>query len=243
MRSSAPISISSGPRTLTGPPSRSRTSSPNRAHRHHVFDWNDLEGRADVVSWVKETYFALRSSNPVPILDQIRDDLARADAAFGPIIEEARLAARRSDEKLLEATAARETLAAESDARGVALEARAAEVQQLQEEAAGLTNAAAASRPARCRALGRARQGAEGTRRLRGSEVEVPGLRGGTPRWGGPRAAQSRAEAAEPEIAIARENLQDALIEVERLTAQANQSALGASQRSRQRPLPSAPLC
>ena len=60
-------------------------------------------------------------------------------------IEEARRAARRSDEKLLEATAARDTLAAESDARGVALEARAAEVQQLHEEAAGLTKAVAAS--------------------------------------------------------------------------------------------------
>ena len=65
--------------------------------RHHVFDWRDLEGRADVVSWVKEAYFALRGSDPVQVLDQVRDELARADVAFGPIIEEARLAARMSE--------------------------------------------------------------------------------------------------------------------------------------------------
>ena len=56
-----------------------------------MFDWRDVEGRADVVSWVKEAYFALRGSDPVQVLDQVRDELAQADIAFGPILEEARL--------------------------------------------------------------------------------------------------------------------------------------------------------
>ena len=192
-------------------------------HRHHVFDWNDLEGRADVVSWVKETYFALRSSNPVPVLDQIRDDLSRADAAFGPIIEEVRLAARMSDEQLLEAAAARDMLAAELDARSAALEARAAEVQQLQEEAAGLTNAVAAS-DERAAAHREEIDRVRAVRDAFASEVEV--LAAEVERLAAMvKAAQSRAAAVEPEVESAREELQEARTDVERLTAQANESA------------------
>lgn len=81
-------------------------------HRHHSFDWTDLESRADVVSWVKEAYFALRASDPVPVLDEIRVELARADDAYGPIVEEARLALEMSEQERDEATAARDALAA-----------------------------------------------------------------------------------------------------------------------------------
>lgn len=192
-------------------------------HRHHVFDWNDLEGRADVVSWVKETYFALRSSNPVPVLEQIRDDLSRADAAFGPIIEEVRLAARMSDEQLLEASAGRNTLTAELDARSAALEARAAEVQQLQEETAALTNAVAAS-DERAAADRQETDRVRATRDAFASEIEV--LAAEVERLAvAVKVAQSRAEAVEPEVAIAREELEEARTEVERLTAQANETA------------------
>jgi len=114
-------------------------------HRHHVFDWRDLEGRADVVSWVKETYFALRASDPVPVLDQVRDELLQADTAFGPIVEEARLAFKASQEQAREVAAARDALAADLEARDLALEARAAEVRQLQEEVGHLNGAIAAA--------------------------------------------------------------------------------------------------
>ena len=74
---------------------------------------------------------------PVPVLDQVRHDLSRADVAFGPISK--RLGSRRggSDEQLRQAAAERDMLAAELDARGAALEARVAEVQQLQKEQRG----------------------------------------------------------------------------------------------------------
>ena len=113
--------------------------------RHHVFDWRDVEGRADVVSWVKEAYFALRASDPVQVLDQVRDELAQADIAFGPILEEARLELQASREQTLEGATARDALGKDLEARNLALEARAAEVQQLQEEVGELNSALAAS--------------------------------------------------------------------------------------------------
>ena len=85
-------------------------------HRHHLFDWRDIEGRADVVSWVKEAYFALRASDAVQVLDQVRDELARADIAFGPILEEARLDLQASQAQTLENAKAREALVAATDA-------------------------------------------------------------------------------------------------------------------------------
>ena len=192
-------------------------------HRHHVFGWHDLEGRADVVSWVKESYFALRSSDPAPVLEQIRDELSRADVAFGPILEEARRAARMSGEQLLEATAARDMLAAELDARSAALEARSAEVQQLHEDAAGLTNAVAASDE-------RAAEHREEVDRVRAvrdafaSEVEV--LAAEVERLSAVvKVAQSHAAAVEREVESAREELRDAHAKVERLIMQANESA------------------
>ena len=89
-------------------------------HRHHVFDWRDVEGRADVVSWVKEAYFALRASDPVKVLDQVRDELAQADIAFGPILEEARLELHASREQTLEGAAARDALGEDLEARNLA---------------------------------------------------------------------------------------------------------------------------
>ena len=113
--------------------------------RHHVFDWRDVEGRADVVSWVKEAYFALRASDSVQVLDQVRDELARADIAFGPILEEARLDLHASREQTLQGAAARDALGRDLEARNLELEARAAEVQQLQEQVGELNSALAAS--------------------------------------------------------------------------------------------------
>ena len=110
-----------------------------------MFDWRDVEGRADVVSWVKEAYFALRASDSVQVLDQVRDELARADIAFGPILEEARLELHASQEQMLEGAAARDALGKDLEARNLELEARAAEVQQLQEAVGELNSALAAS--------------------------------------------------------------------------------------------------
>ncbi len=114
-------------------------------HRHQVFDWRDVEGRADVVSWVKEAYFALRATDSVPVLDQVRDELAQADIAFGPILEEVRLELHESREQTLQGAAARDALGSALEARSLALEARAAEVQQLQERVTELDSAVADS--------------------------------------------------------------------------------------------------
>ena len=113
--------------------------------RHHVFDWRDVEGRADVVSWVKEAYFALRASDPVKVLDQVRDELAQADIGFGPILAEARLELQASQGQMLEVATARDALRKEVEARDLALEARAAAVQDLQAEVGQLNSTIAAS--------------------------------------------------------------------------------------------------
>ena len=113
--------------------------------RHHVFDWRDVEGRADVVSWVKEAYFALRGSDSLQVLDQVRHELAQADVAFGPILEEARLDLQASQAQTLESATARDALGKDLEARNLALETRAAEVQQLQEQVGELNSAIAAS--------------------------------------------------------------------------------------------------
>ncbi len=113
--------------------------------RHHVFDWRDVEGRADVVSWVKEAYLALRGSDPVPVLDQVRDELAQADIAFGPILEEARLELHASREQTLQGAAARDALGGELEARNLELEATAAEVQELQAAVGELNSVLATS--------------------------------------------------------------------------------------------------
>ena len=202
-------------------PSRSRTSSPNSiVTTFSTGTTSRGEPMSSAGSRRPILPFAHRIQRPFSTRSATTSQGRRS---LRPDLEEARRAARRSDEKLLEATAARDTLAAESDARGVALEARAAEVQQLHEEAAGLTKAVAASderAAAHWDELDRVRK----VRDAFASEVEV--LASEVERLAGAvRAAQSRAEAAEPEIAVAREKLQDALTEVERLTAQANESA------------------
>ena len=114
-------------------------------HRHQVFDWRDVEGRADVVSWVKEAYFALRATDSVQVLDQVRDELAQADIAFGPILEEVRLELHASREQTLQGAATRDELGRELETRDLALEAQAAEVQQLQAKIGELDSAVADS--------------------------------------------------------------------------------------------------
>jgi glycosyltransferase involved in cell wall biosynthesis len=192
-------------------------------HRHHAFDWTDLEGRAEVVSWVKEAYFALRASNPGPILDQIRDELSRADTAFGPIVEETQLALEASHSQLLEATAARAALAAELEARDAMLEARRAEVHQLQGEVAQLAGAVGASgeqiasRQIEVDALRAQRDGFA-------REVEV--LAGEVERLATAVAsAQSHASAAEGHATFAREELAATRAEAERMRAVAQSAA------------------
>src|SRR5262249_50580250 len=63
----------------------------------------------------KEAYFALRASDSMHVLDQVREELAQADIAFGPILEEARLDLQASQEQTLEAATARDSLHAERD--------------------------------------------------------------------------------------------------------------------------------
>lgn len=102
--------------------------------RHHSFDWNELEGRADVVSWVKETYFSLRTSNPAPVLDQVREELAQADLAFGPIVEEIRLEAEQLQEEVDRLDAAATATAAEAAAYEAEAVSLRAEGDDLREE-------------------------------------------------------------------------------------------------------------
>lgn len=184
-------------------------------HRHHAFDWKDLEGRRDVVSWVKEAYFALRSSSPLQTLDQIRDELSRADTAFTPIVEEARMAARASETRAIEAAAALDALATEVEGRRATIEARDAEIRQLQDEVARQSSAVVT-----------------GEERLAERQIEIDGLR--TQRDGfahevevlageldrlatAAETAQSRAAQAEREVASARHQATETTAERERL--------------------------
>jgi glycosyltransferase involved in cell wall biosynthesis len=191
-------------------------------HRHHVFDWRDLDGRADVVSWVKEAYFALRASDAVQVLDQVRDQLAQADIAFGPILEETRLELQASQEQTLEVVAARDALASGADARDLALEARAAEVQQLQEEVGRLHDAigASATQAATHHAELAALQ-AERDRLAHEVEriaAEARNLTAST------EAAEARVDFAHAEAARAREELNTANAEVDRLRTAADEA-------------------
>src|SRR5262249_24067335 len=107
--------------------------------------WRDVEGRADVVSWVKEAYFALRASDSVQVLDQVRDELVQADIAFGPILEEARLELQASREQTLEAASARDALHAERDDLAHERADLAHEVERVGTEARRLTAAVGAA--------------------------------------------------------------------------------------------------
>ena len=196
-------------------------------HRHHVFDWRDVEGRADVVSWVKEAYFALRASDPVQVLDQVRDELAQADIAFGPILEEARLELHASREQTLEGAAARDALGKDLEARNLALEARAAEVQQLQEEVGELNSALAAS----------ASQAATHEAEVAALQAERDRLAHEVERFGDEarhltaavEAAQGRVDAADAEAASTREELNTAYAEVDRLRTAADEAVARAA--------------
>ena len=190
--------------------------------RHHVFDWRDIEGRADVVSWVKEAYFALRASDAVQVLDQVRDELARADIAFGPILEEARLELHASQEQMLQGAAARDALGKDLEARNLALEARAAEVQQLQESVGELNSALAAS--ASQAATHQAEVGALHAERDRLAH-EVERFRDEAIHLtAAVEAAQARVDAADAETASTREELNTAYAEVDRLRAAADEA-------------------
>lgn len=192
-------------------------------HRHQVFDWREVEGRADVVSWVKEAYFALRDSDPGHVFDQVRDELAQADIAFGPILEELRLERQAAQEERREAAAARDALAEDLQARDFALEARVAEVQQLQEEVRGLNEVIAAS----------ASQAAAPDTELVALYAERDHLAREVERIGAEaarltaevEAARGRADAAGSEAAGMREELTTAYIEVERLRNAADEAA------------------
>jgi glycosyltransferase involved in cell wall biosynthesis len=192
-------------------------------HRHHAFDWRDLEGRVDVVSWVKETYFALRASDSRPVLDQVRDELSRADIAFGPIVEEARLSLRASQEQASEASAARDLLANEVTTRDHALGARALEVEQLQEEVGQLNSviAASASRAAAHQAevvsLRAEREGL--TREVERIGAEVSGLVTAA------ETAETRIAVTAAEAASTREELDAVRVEAERLRTAADAAA------------------
>ena len=189
-------------------------------HRHHVFDWRELEGRADVVSWVKETYFALRNSSPLSILDQVRDELSRADTAFGPIVEEERRALRASEAQLVEAAAARDAMAEEVEVRGATLEARGIEMQQLQGELAQPVAASDERIAARQVEVDTLRAQRDGFAR----EVEV--LAGELARLASTvEAAQSQAIAAEGQAASAREELAATRTQQDSLRAQAQSAA------------------
>jgi hypothetical protein len=100
-------------------------------HRHHLSDWTTLEGRADVVSWVKEAYSALRTDDPTLVLDQIGAELGDADAAFGPVLAGARRALEISDEELRASIASGDRLTSELRAEKAALQARTVEAQEL----------------------------------------------------------------------------------------------------------------
>jgi hypothetical protein len=91
-----------------------------------------LEARADVVSWVKEAYLALRTNDPTPVLDRVWAELGQADMAFSPILGDARRALRTSEEQLRASIASRDRLTSEIGAQKAVLEARTLEVQQLQ---------------------------------------------------------------------------------------------------------------
>jgi hypothetical protein len=191
-------------------------------HRHHVFEWRDVEGRADVVSWVKEAYFALRASDPVQVLDQVRDELAQADIAFGPILEETRLELQASREQTLEGAAARDALDKDLEARDLALEARAAEVQQLQEKVGELNSAIAdsasqaATHDAEVAALHAERDHLAHELKLYGDEARHL--------TAAAEAAQGRVDAADAEIASTREELNTAYAEVDRLRTAADEA-------------------
>lgn len=69
--------------------------------RHHHSGLSDLEARGDVSRWVKKTYRLLSSREGVERpeslreLDEIRDELAVADHAFGPLVAQARVQSSR----------------------------------------------------------------------------------------------------------------------------------------------------
>ena len=74
--------------------------------RHHRFSTDEVDSRDDVISWVKQLYRVAqgateqRAEDLSAVFDAVREDLDRADRAFGPIVE----SGRRELEKACEAS-------------------------------------------------------------------------------------------------------------------------------------------
>jgi glycosyltransferase involved in cell wall biosynthesis len=135
--------------------------------RHHEAGAEELAARSDAVTWVKRAYSAVldaASGGESPLaetLDSVRVELARADAAFVPLLAQGQLQLERSEAELRTATeeldARRreiESSTAAIAARDDELAARAQEIQRLgdelaqQQTASGALNTALAQRDA-----------------------------------------------------------------------------------------------
>jgi GT2 family glycosyltransferase len=107
--------------------------SPKR--RHQRFDTDELEGRADVVSWVKEAYRAavLESAghDESNTFDSIRQELDAADLAFGGVLARSRLELRERSTRLSEAVDELTDLRGELSSMSERIAAREAELGEL----------------------------------------------------------------------------------------------------------------
>ena len=114
--------------------------------RHHSFELDELQARADVVDWVKTTYGVLAAAAEgeqleEDALDALRGELDRADRAFGPLVAELRLTQRTQEKalseqvaKLADASALADSRARDLDDRSRAYASASAEVERLRAE-------------------------------------------------------------------------------------------------------------
>jgi len=107
--------------------------SPKR--RHQRFETEELEARADVVSWVKEAYRAAVSEaaghDEPDVFDSIRRELDTADIAFGGVLAQSRLELREQTSQLSEAVDAVADLRGELSSMSQRVAAREAELREL----------------------------------------------------------------------------------------------------------------
>ncbi|HXH88702.1 MAG TPA: sulfotransferase [Gaiellaceae bacterium] len=137
--------------------------SPRR--RHHDFAQIDLAARSDVSEWVKSAYeIVLAASHGNDLdrsaLDEIRSELERGDALFGPLLAESGFAvdeARGEVRKATEALAARGAETEHATAERAALATQAEEAQRAVEQLTQEHAAAVASLSARDEELAAAR--------------------------------------------------------------------------------------
>src|SRR5581483_7126543 len=65
--------------------------------RHHSFDDSDLQARSDVAEWVKRAYDVVSRAasgadeGDSAFFDEIREEVERADQAYGPLLVQARV--------------------------------------------------------------------------------------------------------------------------------------------------------